>query len=83
MWAGEQAHQDAIKLSKHKCQARLVGSLSKGLMLHVDAAKVEDIAADKARQAAAAILDVELGAIFLQAVPPACGTLPFPLGTLL
>ena len=61
-----QCYQDAIKLSSHKSKPRLLGRLCKGLMLHLQATKSQDVTAQKARQGATAILNGKLCVVFLQ-----------------
>lgn len=47
-WPGDVYYQDTIELGSHKSQSRLLSCLCKGLMLHLQAAKCQDVTAQEA-----------------------------------
>ena len=47
-WHGDADYQDTIELGSHKSQSRFLSCLCKGLMLHLQAAKCQDVTAQEA-----------------------------------
>ena len=66
IWYEDVYYQDAIKLGSHKGKSRLLSCLCKGLLLHLKAAKCQDVTAQEARQRPTTILNGKLGIVFLQ-----------------